>query len=379
MRGHIRKRGNMWVVVVETGKDEDGRRRQKWHSGFRTRREASGALTEILSRLQTGGYVEPSRQDLRAFLTEWLEAVKARLKPSTYHSYSMNIERHIIPALGSTSLQNLSAPGLNAFYGRLLETGRLRGGTGGLSPRTVRYIHMILRQALAAAVKWNKVSRNAADSADPPKPRNADEMRTWSAEELRDFLLHVKDDRLYAAWVVAAQTGLRRGELLGLHWREVDVENGRVAITQTLLVVQDKMTWDTPKTAKARRSVALDATTLNVLKDHRRRQLEERLAWGPAYEDNDLAFARENGAPIHPHRFSHWFGAHVKAAGLPRIRFHDLRHTHATLALAAGIHPKVVSERLGHASVSFTLDRYSHNIPALEEEAAEKVARLVFG
>jgi integrase len=191
------------------------------------------------------------------------------------------------------------------------------------------------------------------------------------------FLEHVRDDRLYAAWRVLAMTGIRRGELLGLSWDAVDLDTARLAITRTLIGGKGAPRFSEPKTKRGRRSVALDSETVTALGEHRERQLDERAAWGPAYEPHDLVFCRENGTPIWPRSFSRSFDNHVRNAGLPRIRLHDLRHTHATLALAAGVHPKVVQERLGHATIAITLDIYSHAVPALQEDAAEKIAALL--
>ncbi len=377
MRGHIRRRGNKWAVIVDVGLDQNGRRKQRWHSGFDTKRDASRALTEILGRLQTGAYVEPNKQTLATFLQEWLDAVEVTLRPSTWASYRLNVEHYIVPALGAIPLQNLTVAKLNAFYADLLSSGKTRQD-GGLSPRSVRYVHTIIRKALHEAVRWNRLARNVADQAVPPRQATP-EMRTWSAEELRAFLERVRDDRLYAAWLLAATTGLRRGELLGLRWRDLDLENGRLSVTQALLSVRNRLSFSPPKTAKSRRSVALDPRTVAALQAHRAHQNEERLALG-GWPDHDLVFTREDGKPVHPDTFSRdRFKQHVRAADLPLIRFHDLRHTHATLALQAGVHPKVVSERLGHSSVAITLDTYSHVVPAMEEEAAEKVAAVVFG
>ena len=380
MRGHVRRRGQKWVVIVDVGYDENGKRKQRWHSGFETKRDASKALTEIANRLQRGDYVEPSKVTLAVFLREWLAGVKATIRPSTWKSYELNVERHIIPALGSLPLQSVTAARLNAFYGELLERGHLgRTSGGGLSARTVRYIHMILRRALSDACRWNRLARNPADQADPPRPGASASMSTLAADELRTFLDHVSGDRLHAVWMVLATTGVRRGEALGLRWRDVDLEAGRLAIRQTLLSVRKEVFFSTPKTAKSRRSVALDPRTVAALRAHRAQQIEERLVLSGGWPDHDLVFTREDGEPVHPDRLSWAFNRHVKEADLPRIRLHDLRHTHASLALAAGIHPKVVSERLGHATVSITLDTYSHAIPAMQEEAAEKVAAVVFG
>ena len=379
MRGHIRKRGNKWSVVVDVGRDpETGRRKQKWHSGFDTRRDANRALTEILSRLERGTYVEPSKETVAVYLSSWLDAQRARLRPSTLASYDGNVKAHIIPALGPVPLQRLTAGHLDVLYADLLQNGRT-DGRGGLGPRTVRYVHVILKRALSDAVRKSRLVRNPADQADPPSASasKATALRTWTAAEVRMFLAHVHDDRLYAAWLMAATTGMRRGELLGLRWRDLDLEAGRAKIVQTLISQASGPAVSQPKTAKGRRSVALDPATVAALKAHRTRQNSERLALGPTYEGRDLVFCREDGSPVWPRSFSRGFDRLAEAAGLPRIRLHDLRHTHATLALEGGVHPLVVSERLGHSKVSITLDTYSHVTPALEEDAAAKVAALV--
>jgi integrase len=381
VRGHIRKRGGAWSVVVDTGRDPgSGRRRQKWHSGFRTRKDAQRALADILSRLDRGTYVEPSRQTVAEYLAEWLAAIRTRVRPGTWESYERNVRSHIDPAIGSTRLQDLSAATLNRFYADLLAAGRA-DGKGPLSPRTVRYIHTIVRKALHDAVRWNRLARNVADTADPPSPRaaKAAAMTTWSAAQLRRFLQSIRDDRLYPAFLLAATTGMRRGEVLGLHWCDVDLDAARISIRHALITVRYELAWSTPKTDRGRRTVALDPATVEALRSRRARQLEERLLLGSSYRDDDLVFCQPDGTPIHPDSFSGLFERLVARADLPRIRFHDLRHTHASLALAAGVHPKVVSERLGHADIALTLNTYSHAIPALQESAASVVANLVLG
>jgi integrase len=204
-------------------------------------------------------------------------------------------------------------------------------------------------------------------------------LRAWTGEQVRAFLDSIPGDRLHAPIAVAVNTGLRRGELLGLKWSDVDLDGARLSVRRSLISVGYRLQWSEPKTAKSRRVVDLDAQTVVILREHRRSQIEERLAWGPGYSDGDLVFAKENGEPYHPDRFGGRFENLVSASGLPRIRFHDLRHTHATLGLAAGIHPKVMSERLGHSSISITLDTYSHAVPALQKDAADRIAALVYG
>jgi integrase len=368
MRGHIRKRGTKWCVVVDVGRDEDGKRLRKWHSGFVRRKDAERALSEILGRLDAGTYVAPAKLTLRAFVEdEWLPAVRGTLRPSTHSSYAGNLRRHVIPELGGVQLQRLTPAALNKLYAKLGEK---------LAPRTVRYIHTILARALGDAVKWDRVARNPAANASPPKPSavKAPPMRTWTADALRAFLEHVADDRLAAAWRLAATTGMRRGELLGLRREDIDLEAGRCSIVGTIIGARQA---SSPKTDAGRRSVAIDADTVAALRAHLGRQLDEQLALGPAYEDHGLVFCREDGSPIWPRSFSRSFVGHVKDARLPTIPLKNLRHTHATLALQAGVHPKVVQERLGHANIGITLDTYSHAIPAMQEDAAATVAALI--
>jgi integrase len=207
----------------------------------------------------------------------------------------------------------------------------------------------------------------------------APEMHVWSPEQLRVFLNHARQDRLYAAWLLFATTGMRRGEVAGLRWSDVALEAGRVSPRRPRVVVNYEVHVSEPKTAKGRRSLALDPATVAALRQHRARQAEERLAVGPRWRDSGLVFTWPDGRPLHPERFSKWFEQLARAAGLPRIRLHDVRHSYATAALAAGIPAKVVSERLGHANIAITMDTYSHVLPGLDAQAAGTVARLILG
>jgi integrase len=281
-----------------------------------------------------------------------------------------------VPALGHVPLQRLTPAQLTAFYRGLLESGHRRGS--GLTPKTVRNIHGALHAALRDAVRWGFVARNVATAADLPKSTTP-EMRVWRPEQLRAFLDQVRDDRLYAAWLLLATTGMRRGEVAGLRWVDVDLDAARVPPRRPRVVVNHQVLVSEPKTTKGRRSIALDPATVAALREHRRWQLEKRLAVGPGWEDSGLVFTWPDGRPLHPERFSKWFEQHTRAAGLPRIRLHDVRHSYATAALAAGIPAKIVSERLGHANIAITMDTYSHVLPGLDELAAGTVAQLILG
>ncbi len=230
-------------------------------------------------------------------------------------------------------------------------------------------------------MKWGRLGRNPADAADPPRASSSGrpESVTWTAEQLRTFLAGTRDNRHGTAYLVLATTGLRRGEALGLRWRDLDLDAGRAAIRQTVIAVRHTPMLGTPKTGKSRRTITLDKGTVAALREHRKAQAVERLQMGSGWVDHDLVFAHIDGAMLHPERFTRSFSDAVKRSGLPAIRLHDLRHGWATMALSAGGHPKAVQERLGHANIGITLDVYSHVTAGLHDDAAERVAGLVFG
>ena len=334
--------------------------------------------------MRTRTYVTPSRQTLGEYLTDtWLPAIEATVRPSTFDSYRRNLRLHVVAKpIGGVPLQQVEAPMLNGLYADLSKGSEDHRK---LSARSVAYVHVILHRALRDALKWNMVMRNVAAAADPPRAKASDRpsMDTWTAAELGSFLRGEDDDRLLGCWWLLASTGMRRGEALGLRWSDLDLDNARLSINRTLVTTEARragqpgMAWSTPKTAKGRRSVALDTATVAALRAHRVRQAAEKLAIGAGYRDEQLVFCQLDGTPIHPKTLSWNFGAKIKRLGLRRIRLHGLRHSHATLALQAGVHPKVVQERLGHANIGISLDTYSHVTPAMQAEAAEKVAALL--
>jgi integrase len=329
MRGGTRKRGTTWTWHLGVADPATGRWRQLTKGGFRTRREAQAALNEAKAALRSGMFVETSRLTLGAFLTEqWLPTVRATIRPTTWTTYRICAQAQVVPALGHVPLQTLTAAHLNRLSADLAEHGR-RDGRGGLKPKTVRHVHVLLHKALSDAVRWGLVARNVADAADPPRvPRH--ERRAWSAEELRAFLEATSEDRLAAMWLLFVTTGMRRSELLGLPWRAVDLEAspGRLAVVQVVVVVDKRpVIAAEAKTASSRRQLALDPFTTAALRAHRVRQLEERLGWGLAWIDTGLAFTREDGQVLHPEHVTKRFARLVREAGLPPITLHGVRHS----------------------------------------------------
>lgn len=373
MRGHIRKRGkSSWAVVLDMGRDADGKRRQKWHAVSGNRKDAQRELARLLNDINIGAYVEPARMTVSEFLDRWLvDYAKPKVSPKTFERYQEMIDGHIRPALGAYLLPKLASLHIQAFYSRALASGR-KDGRGGLSAQSVVHFHRVLHKALAQAVKWQLLARNPVDAVEPPRAERQ-EMRALDEHETASLLGHLGENRLYMPTLLAATTGLRRGEILGLRWESVDLTSATLAVVQSLEQTKDGLRFKSPKTHRSRRSIALPAMTVEALRVHKVAQAKERLALGPAWEEHGLVCPRPGGAPWAPDGFSTAFAAFVRRSGMKSFRFHDLRHSHASHLLRAGVHPKIVSERLGHSSVGITLDTYSHVLPGMQQDAVRLI------
>jgi integrase len=372
MKGHIRQRGpQSWAIVLDLGRDAEGKRRQKWHTVRGSKKDAQRELARLLHEINTGAYVEPSRMTVSDFLDRWLDDyARASVSAKTFERYEEIVRLHLKPALGHHPLAKLQPLHIARYYTEALASGRI-DGSGGLSARSVLHHHRVLRAALHQGVKWLLLPRNPADAVDPPRPQHR-EMRALDETATAKLLRAAAHSRLSLPVLLAVTTGLRRGEILALRWQDVDFQNGTFAVRQSLEQTRGGLSFKQPKTVKGRRVVALPSLTLDALKQHKVKQATTKLALGATYEDNDLVCAREDGTPWPPDAFSTAFVGLVRRAGIPAIRFHDLRHTHATQLLRQGVHPKVVSERLGHSTVGITLDVYSHVLPGMQAEAATR-------
>jgi len=325
-----------------------------------------------------GTYVETSRVTLGEYLRSWLEqlAGSGEIRPTTWKTYEVSARLHVIPRIGTIPLQHLTRGDIKGLYQQLRTQAVSPRAMHGLSPKATHNVHLALHRALSDAVEDGLLRNNPASrahrmSADTP------EMNVWSAQEVQLFLDSLRDAPDFALWRLAANTGLRRGEMLGLRWRDVDFEHLRMSVAQQLVRSGDRLAFGPPKTRSGRRLISIDQITATAVQTHRRRQDAERLRLGPGYGDLDLVFCHPDGSPCDPDVISHQFVRHSLKAGLRRIRLHDLRHTHASLALQAGVHPKVVQERLGHSSIKVTLDLYSHVTPGLQDDAASRIAALI--
>ena len=387
MRGHVRKRGKGWVVVTDIGRDESGKRQQRWHSGYGTRKEAEAALAEILGKLGRGEYVAETKLTFGEFLRDrWLphldsQADLGNLRPTTVGFYSQLVQAHVLPRLGAVRLRSLDPPTLNRFYGELIRNGRrVRPGQppAGLSATTVHSVHVTIGKALGDAVRWGLLARNVATLADPPGPARTERV-IWGAEDVVTFLATTRDSRLYPAWLLAVTTGLRRGEIAGLRWSEVDLDNARLTVSGARVSVRYKVVDSGPKTSRSRRTIAIAPVVVEALRAQRERQRQEQQAWGPAWAATGLVFTREDGSAYHPEYLTFAFQSAAKKAGLPSIAFHALRHGHATEGLRAGVDLVTMSRRLGHSSIQVTGDIYAHVVDELDRKAAELTARLAGG
>jgi integrase len=370
--------GTYWFVV-DVGRDPvTGKRKQVRRTGFEKLEDARNALAKIQVETSTGTYSEPSRQPAREYLREWLDATRATREPSTHSGYRRHIETHVIPKIGGLPLAAVDAGRISKLLADLLQSGR-RDGKGGLSVTTVRQIHAILHRAFGDAVRWQRLRVNPVDQVDAPKAKRGLQHNTWTGEQVALFLQRAASSRYRVAWLLAFVTGMRRGELLGLQWQDIDLEHGIVAIVRTTSLVDGKIVTAPGTKTNRGRSVKLDTQTVAELKRHRVEQAAEMLRLGIRPGGSSFVFAHPDGRPLHPMLFSREFDrAQKRTPELPRIRFHDARHTSATLALRAGVPTKVVSERLGHSSPMVTLSVYQHVTQHMQEDAAEQIAGLIF-
>ena len=369
MRGHIRKRSKKsWTIWIDLGRDATGKRRQKTITVQGAKRDAERELAKILDQLHKGAYVEPSTMLVREFLEKWLAHAATRVSAKTHERYKELIDAHVVPELGTYKIGQLRPLHFQSLYTDLLATGR-RDGKGGLSAQTVVHVHRVVRTAFHQALRWQLLAVNPIDAVEPPRPKKREMLALDETQTAR--LLHLTEGtRLYMPVLLAVSLGMRRGELLGLRWTDIDLERGELSILRTLEQTRCGLNFKEPKTDNARRKITLPPMTIEALQSHRADQAEQRLLLGPAYEDHGLVLAREDGVPWSPNKLSAAFGKVVRSQNIPQVRFHDLRHSHATQLLKQGIHPKIVSERLGHSSISITLDLYSHVLPGMQRDAA---------
>jgi integrase len=346
MKGHLRERSpGHWAIVIDVRDPQTGKRKRRWHSFAGTKRQAQVECARLLIETKNGTSVDPYRMTVAGFLERWIEHMQGQVSPRSHERYAELCRKNIVPLLGGLALTKLQPAHISQAYAKALASGR-RDGCGGLSARTVTHIHRVLREALQQAVRWQMLARNPADAVKPPKVERQ-QMRVLDADGAIDLIEAARGTSLFVPILLGVRCGVRRGEVVALRWRNVDLDRGQISVVasaeQTDQGVREKET----KSGKGRTIVLSDT-------------------------DDHHVVAREDGQSLQPRSLTHAFVKFARRHGV-QIRLHDLRHSHATHMLAAGVHPKIAQERLGHSSVGITLDLYSHVLPGMQAEAVSKV------
>jgi integrase len=374
--GHIRERssGSFEIRYSLGTEPATGKRRIATATVRGSRKEAERELRRLLRALDTGEHVDPTRITVQEWPATWLDAVRAEVSPKSHERYCEIVSHHLAPALGNLQLAKLAPAHIQEAYNALATGGRRDGKEGGLSPRTRRHIHRILSAALSRAVEQQLIVRNPADAFKKRLPKvEHSEMATLTVQQAQALLAAIRHTRVYWPVLIALATGARRGEILALRWRNVDFDRGSLCVVESLEQTKAGLRFKAPKNEKAR-AIALPAFAIAELRRLKREQAESLLMLGVRQSSATLVCARADSEPMPPRSLTHEFlKAIARVVDVPRVRFHDLRHSHATQLLVAGVHPKVAQERLGHSSITVTLDLYSHVTGTMQEDAAVKL------
>ena len=373
MKGHIRERSpGHWAIVVELRDPGTGKRRRKWHAFAGTKRKAQEECARLISALKGGTYLEPAKITVAEHMERRLEHVRSQVSPKTFERYCGVVRGNIVPALGGVLLTKLQPAQISEMYAKALASGRRDGKKGGLAPRTVLYMHRMLKEALTVAVReWQLLASNPADRIKAPKVEKK-KMRALDTAESAALIEAARPLRLFVPVLLAVTCGMRRGEICALRWRNVDLSTGQLAVISSTEQCKAGTREKEPKSGHVR-TVVLTTLAIEELRRHKLRQAEEMLRLGARQSNDSYVVAQIDGAPLKPNSLTHEFARFIAGSKLPRIRFHDLRHSHATHLLASGVHPKIAQERLGHATVAITLDLYSHVLPGMQADAASRV------
>jgi integrase len=370
VRGHVRERSpGHWAIVIDIRDAETGKRRRKWHAFKGTKREAQTECARLIGEHKAGKVsLAPSKTTVAEFLGRWLEHMWAQLTPRSHERYTELVTKNIVPLIGSVALAKLQPVMISQAYAKALKSGR-RDGRGGLSPKTVLYMHRVLRQALAQAVVWELLGRSPADAVEAPKTERR-QMTALDTDATAALVEAARDTSLFIPVLLAVMCGIRRSEIAALRWKSVDLERGTLSVVASSEQTSDGVREKPPKNGKGR-SVELSSLVVEELRRHRVQQAEHLLRLGIRLNDEHHVVMRGDGLPLQPRSLTHAFQIFLGSQKLQRVRLHDLRHTHATLLLKGGVHPKIAQERLGHSSIAITLDLYSHVLPGMQREAAQ--------
>lgn len=377
MRGNIRQRSkNSWTITIELPKDtKTNKRKQKYYTIRGSKKEAEKFLTEKLRELDTGLLISTNKIRFDDYLDYWKDKTFENLEITTKEGYVQKIDKHIKPYLGNIYIEDLKPLHLQNFYEEKLKNGRI-DKKGGLSPRTVLALHRIIHSALQQAVKWQLIIRNVAEAVEPPKAKKY-KAKYLTDKQTEELINKAKGTDIYIPIMIAIYTGARRGEVLGLNWNNVNLEKGIIKIVDNLCTTKSGLIVKEPKTGSGVRTIAISKTLVDILKRYKVKQIENKIKLGRLYQENNMVCCYEDGRLFNPKRFSAKFHELLERNSLPIVRFHDLRHSHASLLVKLGIKPKVISERLGHSNIAITMDLYSHLYEEADMEVANKFDKLI--
>jgi integrase len=367
MRGYVYQRGETWTFVVDVGRDPiTGKRKQKSKGGFQRKRDAEAALRKLLSEIDENRYIEHSKEPFSSFIERWFhEHYKKRIKETTASSREYMLKKHLIDEnpFANRPLSSITTEDIDSFYNLKLDEG--------YNTNYIRKMHQLLHQAFNQAVKWKKIAYNPAAEADPPSIKK-EEMKIWALNELQKFLNECKNERNYITFVLAVYTGMRRGEILGLKWSDIDFDKKIIHVNRSLAYVPNKgYVLTTPKTKNAKRQIPISDHVIKELLIHKTNQEEWKQRLGTAYEDNNLVICTEMGTVQDPRNISRVMSRLCELSRVTPIRFHDIRHTHASILISSGVDIVKVSARLGHANPKITLEIYAHLLPNIQDDVAE--------
>jgi integrase len=369
MKGHIRERSpGHWAVIVDVKDPQTGKRKRRWHSFVGSKRQAQVECARLLTELNAGTGITPNKTPLAKYLEQWLGHIRASVSPRTAERYGEIIAKYLVPALGDVILAKLTPMDVSTAYDRI-RTSRKKG-RGDLSPRMICHCHRVLSAALRQAVRWRLLQFNPAADVKPPKIERH-KLTTYSFAQAAAALEALRGSWLHVPALLGLMCGMRRGEIAALRWGAVDLDKGRLMVMQSAEQTRAGVRFKEPKSGQSR-AIALSPVVVAELRAHRVHQMEMHLRLGMRMNVESFVVARADGVPYAPDTISNEW-RRVPLNGLPRVRFHDLRHTHASHMLASGVHPKIASERLGHSRVGITLDLYSHVVEGLQEDAVARV------
>jgi integrase len=359
-----------WEFVIEAGKKPDGSRHQIRRRGFKGKREAIKEMAKVMNELEDGKFIDPSKVRVIDFMKEWFEERKGNVEPETFERDYGLFKNHIMKSLGNSELQKITPYMMQKLINHF---------SNDLSSSTVHIIYSLFSQAFKKAMVFKLIKENPITGISLPKKKKSN-LQVWDDNTIKSFIENAKNlkigQRYYIGYVMALLTGMRRGEILGLRWDDVDFENGIVYIRQ-ILSSQTTTIKERTKTEAGNRSISIPQFLIDMLLEQKEKQKSDRLEWGRDYSNLNLVISTPKGKPICPKNFYRTFKEICKRLDLPIIRIHDLRHSHATMLIAQNVNPKIISERLGHNDIGVTLNIYSHVLPSMQKEVADRIDQIL--